>query len=174
MRRINIVGTSGSGKSTLAGLLSERLSVPHVELDALHWLPGWKERPDAEFRTQVAQLVEGEGWVIDGNYGSKVRDLVWARIDTVIWLDLPRSVVMRQVTERTLRRWWRRERVCGDNRESLRLSLLSRDSVLWWAWSTHTRRRRQYEQLLAQVPFQVVRLTCRAEIERWLASVHPT
>ena len=39
----------------------------------------------------------------DGNY-SRVQDLIWARADTVIWLDPPRYLVMRRVIWRTLRR----------------------------------------------------------------------
>jgi hypothetical protein len=41
-----------------------------------------------EFRRIIAARAATGGWVIDGNYG-RVRDLVWARADTVVWLDLP-------------------------------------------------------------------------------------
>jgi adenylate kinase family enzyme len=44
MRRIHVVGTSGSGKTTLARQIAERLDIPHVELDALHWEPHWTKR----------------------------------------------------------------------------------------------------------------------------------
>jgi adenylate kinase family enzyme len=36
-----VVGTSAVGKTTLAAALSRRLGVPHIELDALYWGPGW-------------------------------------------------------------------------------------------------------------------------------------
>jgi hypothetical protein len=42
--------------------------------------------------------------MIDGNYGSRVQDLVWARADTVVWLDLPRRVVVTRVARRTVGR----------------------------------------------------------------------
>ena len=38
-----MVGMSGSGKTTLAGELARRLSVPHVELDALRHGPHYKD-----------------------------------------------------------------------------------------------------------------------------------
>ena len=48
--RIAVIGNSGSGKSTLARTLSARLGIPHIELDALNWQPGWRglnfEDPD--------------------------------------------------------------------------------------------------------------------------------
>ena len=43
LARVVVVGTSGSGKTTLASRLAEILSVPHIELDALHWEAHWQE-----------------------------------------------------------------------------------------------------------------------------------
>lgn len=54
-QRISVVGTSGSGKTTLARQISQRLSIPHVELDALHWEPNWTEAPLDIFRKRVEQ-----------------------------------------------------------------------------------------------------------------------
>ena len=34
--------------------LADRLAVPHIELDALFWLPEWKQRETDDFRDQVA------------------------------------------------------------------------------------------------------------------------
>ena len=47
-------------------------------------------------------------WAVDGNY-SAVRDIVWGRADTLVWLDYPFPVVMRQLTRRTLKRGLGRE-----------------------------------------------------------------
>jgi adenylate kinase family enzyme len=144
--------------------------VPHVELDALHWEPGWTEAPDDVFLARLEQALSGEGWVVDGNYGRLARAVVWRRADTVVWLDLPRSTVMWQVVTRTLRRRWRRELLWGTNRESLRKALLSRDSIVWWAWSTYARNRAEYEALLVGASFSVVRLRSRSEVDRWVYS----
>lgn len=113
----------------------------------MYWLPGWQERSLAEFRTLLVDRLNADGWVVDGNYAQQTRDLLWSWVDTVVWLDLPRSTVMRQVTWRTLLRWWRREVLWGTNVEDMRKTLLSGDSVLWWAWSTRGRRRAGYEKV---------------------------
>ncbi len=54
MRRIVVIGTTGSGKTTLAQEVAARMGLPHVELDALHWGPGWSEAPRETFRAGVA------------------------------------------------------------------------------------------------------------------------
>jgi len=101
-RRIVVVGTTGSGKTTLAGELARRLEVPHVELDALHWEPGWTEAPTDLFRERVTHALSGEAWVADGNY-SAVRDIVWSRADTIVWLDYSLPTMLYRLARRTFR-----------------------------------------------------------------------
>ena len=119
MRRVSVVGTSGAGKSTLGAALAARLGVDFLELDSVFHQPGWVPLPREEFRERVAVAVAGERWVIDGNY-SMVRDLVWARADTVVWLDLPKRTVMRQVIWRSFRRAAARVELWNGNRERWR------------------------------------------------------
>src|SRR5687768_13420816 len=107
MRRIHVIGTSCSGKSTFAAALAARVGLPHVELDALHWEPDWVEVPDDIFRSRVTDLVATEGWVVDGNY-SVVRDMVWARADTIVWLDYRFPLVFGRALRRTAGRVFRR------------------------------------------------------------------
>lgn len=70
IRRVAVVGTSGSGKTTFAGRLAERLGLPRIELDALHWEPGWRAVEPARFRERVEAVTSAETWVIDGNYSA--------------------------------------------------------------------------------------------------------
>jgi adenylate kinase family enzyme len=51
--RYVVVGTSGSGKTTVSANLAAESGLEHIELDALHWLEDWTERPPKEFRTLV-------------------------------------------------------------------------------------------------------------------------
>ncbi len=146
MRRVSVVGNSGSGKTTLAVAVAQALGVPHLELDSVFHQPDWEPLDKGLFRARVAEVTAGDGWVIDGNYSS-VQDLVWQRADTVLWIDLPRRTVMRQLVRRTLRRMVTREELWNGNTESWRL-LLSLDpdkSILLWAWTQHREYARRYE-----------------------------
>lgn len=147
MRRISVVGNSGSGKTTLAAAIAAALNVPHLELDAIFHQAGWQPLETGLFRARVAEFVAADGWVVDGNYG-KVQDLVWERADTVVWIDLPRHVVMRQLVSRTLRRMMTRQELWNGNTESWRylLCLDPERSILVWAWTAH----REYVQRYAE------------------------
>jgi adenylate kinase family enzyme len=156
LKRIAVVGTSGSGKTTLASRIAERLAIPHIELDALHWGPDWEPAPREVFRTQVAQALAGDRWAVDGNY-SVVRDIVWGRADTVVWLDFPWHVVMGRVTWRTIRRSLSRRELWNGNRERFSQAFFDRDSIILWALQTYSRRRKEYPSLLDQPQFQHLR-----------------
>jgi len=134
-RRIVVVGTTGSGKTTLAGELARRLEVSHVELDALHWEPNWVEAPIGIFRERVIRAVSGGAWVADGNY-SAVRDIVWSRADTIVWLDYSLPAILCRLTRRTFRRIFTREELWNGNRERIWVQFLSRDSIFLWALKT--------------------------------------
>lgn len=104
--RISVVGSSGSGKSTLAKRLGEVLRIPHVELDAINWQPGWTDlnsADPAEFARRVTEAVAPEAWVTDGNY-SKIQPIILSRATHVVWLDYERSVIMPRVIRRSIAR----------------------------------------------------------------------
>jgi adenylate kinase family enzyme len=150
VRRVSVVGTSGVGKSTFASALARLLGVSFLELDSWQHQADWTPLPVEEFRARVALVVDGESWVIDGNY-SRVQDLVWARADTVVWLDLPRRTVMRRIVWRTLRRVGGRTELWNGNRERWQnfFSLDKEESVIAWAWQTYASNRARYEAAMA-------------------------
>lgn len=178
MRRVSVVGNSGSGKSTVAAALAARLGVPHVELDAImHYRPGWEDRPVEEFRALATDATAGEAWVIDGNY-QVVGETIWAVADTVVWIDLPRRTVMRQVIGRTVRRIWRQTELWGGNRENWReaLSWDPDHSIIRWSWTQHSVYRERYQAAMTDPRFDhitFVRLQTRSAVEGWLAGVQP-
>lgn len=172
VRRVSVVGNSGSGKSTLARKLAAILGVPHLELDSVFHQPGWKPLPVDEFKELVAARTDEDGWVVDGNYGA-VRPVVWARADTVIWLDLPRRTVMRQVTWRTVRRALTRQELWNGNREPVAnfLRLDPEESVISWAWHKHGEYRDRYAAAAkdpANAHLAFIRLGSRRDIDRFL------
>lgn len=146
MQRIAVVGTSCAGKTTFARRLAEITSAPHIELDALHWGPNWTAKPLEEFRSLVDRATRPARWVCDGNY-LPVRDLVWGRADTLVWLNYSFPTVFSRGLRRTLARCATRERLYSDNRESFRIALLSRDSILLWILQTFWKQRREYPAL---------------------------
>lgn len=167
--RISVVGTTGSGKTSLARRLSAILCLPHVELDALYWEADWTPAPRDLFRRRVARSLGGERWVVDGNY-SKVRDIVWARADTVVWLDYSLPVILGRLLWRTLRRVISKEELWSGNRENVK-SLFGRDSILLWALKTYARRRQEYPALLSSSEYHhlfAVRLCSPRQTAAWL------
>ena len=173
VRRVSVVGNSGSGKSTLARELAASLCVPHLELDSVYHQPGWEPLPEDEFRRLVTAKANEDGWVIDGNY-SAVRSIVWARADTVVWLDPPRRTVMRRVAWRTVRRAVTRQELWNGNREPLS-NFLTWDperSVISWAWHNHAKYRSRYGAVAADpasAHLTLIRLTSRRDVARFLA-----
>ena len=156
MRRIVVVGSSGSGKSTLAQELANRLAVPHVELDALHWGPNWMSTPTEILRPRVEAAIAGDGWTVSGNYLT-LRDSIWPRADTIIWLDYPMPVVMGRVVRRTIRRCITKEPLWAGNEETWRLSFFSADSIIVWAWTTWRKQRRDFPKLFRSPAYHEIR-----------------
>ncbi len=177
MQRVSVVGTTSSGKTTLGRTLAARLRFPCVELDAINWGPHWTPLDHETFRARVAAAITGQAWVVDGNYGGAgVRDVVWERADTVVWLDYAFRVVLWRLLVRTIRRAVTREELWSGNRESLRTVFLSRDSIFVWLLRTYWRRRRQFGAAQtdpAYAHLRWIRLGSPREAERWLASVPP-
>ncbi|HMG30659.1 MAG TPA: hypothetical protein VK585_11130 [Jiangellaceae bacterium] len=177
MRRVSVVGNSGSGKSKLAQRIASALNVPYVELDALHHLPNWEPIDADEFLARINEVTTADAWVVDGNYRPVVIDgPVWQRADTVVWLDLPRRTVMRQVISRTLRRLATREELWNGNREpwSNLVSWQPEKSIIRWSWTQHAKYVDRFATAMrspALAHLDFVRLTSHAAAERWLAGL---
>lgn len=174
MQRISVVGTTGSGKTTLARQISQRLNIPHVELDYLHWEPNWIEAANDVMRARVTQAISGDSWVVDGNY-SMVRDIVWGKADTVVWLDYAWNLVMRRILWRTLLRVVTKQQVCNGNRETWQTTF-SRDSIILWALRTYPQKRREFPQLFAQPEYshlKIVHLRSPVDTAAWLQQNFP-
>jgi adenylate kinase family enzyme len=166
-QRALVAGTSGAGKTTLAGAIGRVLGIPHVEIDALFHGPAWTPRP--EFEADVLAFSSGPSWVTEWQY-DVVRPLLLDRADLLVWLDLPRGQVLRQVTRRTLRRRVRRVELWNGNLEPPLLTFFTDpEHIVRWAWTTHGRTGPRVAEAGRTKPeLTVVRLRSRSDVRRWL------
>ena len=171
--RIVILGTTGSGKTTLAQRLSHVLQIPAVELDAFRHGPNWTETPDQVFRQRVADSLNRESWIVDGNY-SVARDLIWPRATTLIWLDYSFPLVFWRLFRRTMTRGIMRTRLWNDNREDLWRHFLTKDSLFLWALQTHWSRRKSLAADVSSPEYthiNVLRFRSARETQQWFERI---
>jgi hypothetical protein len=167
MRNVLIVGICGAGKTTLAGRVARLLAVPVIELDALRHGPDWSVRTD--MAAEVARLTGVPGWVVDSDSYPDVRELLWARSDTVVWLDLRRAAVLVRVARRTARRVLTREVLWAGNRETAR-GVLARDHPIPKVLLDFHARRARIAAAVEGFRGTVVHLRTPAAVDRWLGT----
>jgi energy-coupling factor transporter ATP-binding protein EcfA2 len=171
--RILVLGRTGSGKTTLARELAAALHVPHVELDSLYFGPDLSTAPLALLRERTTAAVAAERWVIDGNK-RVVRDLVWPRADTVVWLDYPVAVSLWRLAKRARRRTstLTAQAAVDGSGSGLARQLLAAARGVLKALRSHAGQRREYPRMFAQPAnrhLAVVRLRSPRATQRWLA-----
>lgn len=173
--RVAIIGTSGSGKSTFAGALAEATGITRIELDLINWRPGWfnRSREDREaFVADVAAAASQENWVLAGNY-TVSRPAYVNRVTDVVWLNLPRLLIMRQVIARSLARAASGNDVFPGCKEDW-TRMLGPEHPIRWAWETYEKRNREAQDMMerpdmAHVQFH--RCQSRADINAVLDSL---
>lgn len=175
-RCIAVVGVTGSGKSTLAQQLAEQLNLRYVNNDAIIWNPNWELASDDEAARRFDRATTHPGWTLDGNLNQRDPGdlLIWSRIDTLIWLDLPFRITFTRLLRRTIQRAWNKEELWHGNRESWRLSFASTESILLWSIRTHRKVRQRYLQLLNDpqlAHIQKVHIKSPQQLETWLAEL---
>lgn len=164
MQKIAVIGSSGAGKSQLSRWMGEILGLPVVHLDKEYWLPGWTEPTKDEWRHRVEDLVKRGSWIIDGNFGGTMEIRI-AAADTVVFLDLPRSLCVWRTIKRviTYRKETRPDMADGCG-EKFDLKFLK------WIWDFPKRTRPRILERLAAVEGQkpVFRLRSRKEVSGFL------
>jgi adenylate kinase family enzyme len=168
MDRIAVVGSGGSGKSTLARQIGNALGIEVIHLDAYYWRPGWVESPREEWEAIQRELVGRDRWVMDGNYGGTL-DIRLQAADTVIFLDMPRSLCLWRIVTRALR-------YAGRSRPDMAPGCEER--LTWefirWVWTYPATRRPAILRTLAEYApsRRIVRLRSRKAVARFIASLH--
>ncbi|MFD4548763.1 AAA family ATPase [Streptomyces sp. NPDC058466] len=172
MKRILVAGSTGAGKTTLARAVARRRAIPFHEMDALAIVgPDWRE--NQELLEDVSHISSGPCWVFDSFGHPAVRDLLWDRADTIVWLDYSRAVVIRRVLRRSVARTLFRRRIFGGNVETVR-SWFSVEHPVRWAWSQYAGRRADIADRCADeqfAPLDVIHLRTPRAARAWLDTV---
>ena len=173
--RIVVVGRTGSGKTTLARELAAVLGVPHVELDALYFGPEFSTAPLDILRERTSSAIAGEQWVTDGNKRA-VRDLVWPRADTIIWLDYSLAVSLWRLGRRARRRTAQlsAEAARTGRRGALPRQLLAAARGVLTALRSHAGQRREFARAFsdpANSHLAVAHLRSPRATQEWLTRV---
>jgi hypothetical protein len=115
-----------------------------------------------------------DGWVVEGSY-SRIMDVYLSRIDTMVWINLPFRTSFWRLLKRTIPRGIKQTQLYTETgpHESLRQTFLSKQSILWWAITSHpsaTNRRR--ERIAALRPdVRAYELRSPREVEAFVRAV---
>ncbi len=166
MKKIMVIGSGGAGKSTFAVKLGQMLNIEVIHLDSLYWQPGWVKLANDAWDATLAALLAREAWIMDGNY-TRTLALRLAACDTVIFLDLARTVCLWRILRRRLRYWHGVRPDMGAGCEE-RVTL----EFARWVWDYPRRVRPKVLALLRahEQSKRIIRLSSQAAVEKFLAA----
>jgi adenylate kinase family enzyme len=169
MRKVVVIGSGGSGKSTFARRLGVATGLEVIHLDSVFWRPNWARTPTDEWERTIRELVGRDKWIMDGNFGG-TRAIRFDACDTVIFLDLPRTVCMYRVIKRTiLYRGRTRPDMAKGCLEKFDLEFLS------WVWNFRKRSRSRIVDDLRRLSGKSIHvLKSKREAESFLAKITAT
>ena len=173
LKRIVIIGTSSSGKTTLAKSLAKKLDLNHKELDGFFWEKNWQQAPLEIFNKRVQNFAESENWVTDGNF-SQVRDILWPRATTIIWLNYSLPLILKRFFIRSIKRSFSKEELWSGNRESIYNSIIRKDSLLVWILKSYKKNKKNYRELQKSNPYsraKFIELSSPQETNEFLSSL---
>ena len=167
MERVIIIGCGGAGKSTLARKLGERTGLPVIHLDQIWWAPGnWQHLEREEFDRLLLAETEKPRWILDGNF-NRTLEMRLEKCDTVIYLDYPRLVCLKNWLGRVIKNWGhaRADMAEGCNE-------WFDPDMAKWIWQFNRKNRKRYHELLNSLEgTQTIILKSRRQTERFLNSL---
>ena len=167
MKRVAAIGNSGSEKSTPSAVLSTWTGLLLVASDPFYWERGWKAASPHAVRQRVTEATAGGIWIIDGHFASE-RDVVWARADTIVWLDYPLSLVLWRVSRRNLGWFLTRQAVWSGSRMSLSRAW----SGIRHASRSFAQKRATYPAFLAKLPhLNILHFRSPHQVNCWLSGL---
>lgn len=167
MQRVLVIGCSGSGKITLAKQIAQKENLPFIATDPLYWQENWQLTPKAVFLEKLSALVAQESWVMDGNFDDQ-RDWVWARADTIIWLDYAKPLIVSRVIRRNARLFLTQKTTWSNNKMTFKRAY----SGVQHAWRSHKLKKECYPNYLACFSDKnVLHFKQSKQAEYWLAKL---
>lgn len=167
MERVIIIGCGGAGKSTLARKLGEKTGLPVVHLDQIWWAPGnWQHLEREEFDRLLLAETEKPRWILDGNF-NRTLEMRLEKCDTVIYLDYPRPVCLKNWIGRVIQNWGhaRADMAEGCNE-------WFDPDMAKWIWQFNKQNRRRYHEMLKKLDgVQVHIFHSRRETEHFLSAL---
>ena len=161
MKKIVILGAAGSGKSTFARKLHEKTGLPLIHLDNVWWKADRTHVSRAEFDRRLREILQGEAWIIDGDY-SRTYEPRFAACDTIIFLDYDTEVCMRGIAERV-----------GKNRPDMPWVETELDpELVELVQNYRAKNRPEVYRLIGQYPEkQAIIFPTREQAEEWLSAL---
>jgi adenylate kinase family enzyme len=166
VQRVVVLGPGGAGKTQLAHAISHRTGLPVVHLDPIFWREGWTPAPRDDARRALDAAIEGDRWILDGNFLDTGDDR-FQRADAVVFLDLPRLTCLWRILKRLVR---------DRGRERPDLPLGSHEGFdlpfLRWTWRYPREERPRVLGILAQLDNATAhRLRSRGDVRRFVGGL---
>lgn len=105
-KKIVVVGISASGKSLFSRKLAEIKHIPLISTDSLMWKSGWTYVGDTDVVRKLDEASSASEWIIEGYITKEARSFVFARADTILYLDYSPLVP----SWRYIKRWFAHRR----------------------------------------------------------------
>ena len=169
MKRILVIGSGGAGKSTFSRRLHELTGIELFHLDKLHWKPNWVEPTKDDWKKTMEDLLKNDSWIMDGNYSGTMKMRI-AACDTVIFLDMPRTVCVYRILKRVAQSY-------GKNRPDMAAGCNEQFdwTFIKWVWNYPARTKPKIEALLksAENGKTIISLKSKKEIENFFTNKVP-
>jgi hypothetical protein len=149
--------------------IARRMNTVSVEIDSIQHKAHWTTATVEELRAGIEARIGGRNsWVIDDTCRRELGDFVSARLDVILWLDLPLLLKVGRLCRRSWRRVRTRELLWNRNFETWHDVFVGNDSVLVHATRAPVRHRRTFPA--GPDAQKIFRLRPPSDVDRWLSS----
>lgn len=167
MKRVMIIGSPGTGKSTFAKRLAAKTDLPLQHIDYYYHDSTKRYHADkTAWEAFVLVMISKDKWIIDGNYGKTMAQLM-KRADTIIYFDMPRRIAVWGVIKR---------RIAAFSTTRTDMPIGWKETANWrflqYVWRFRAKYATQTEQLLANHPGKtIVRFHDHKDVADYLNSL---